>query len=197
MSQRTMFRARWMRGVLAALIVVMVLPSAEVVAEADRFPCATDEQRTRDQQQPAQEDLGTEIGQVAPDFRLPDMDGNEVSLTGVRGCVAIIEFWASWCPPCWQSAVHLGELSQRYEDRGLVVLGVSLDQSRDAIENFLKATGEPDITVLWGSFGAAREVAQKYGVQGIPQALVVDRDGVIRYMGHPALIDADTLAPLW
>jgi len=188
---------RVLSGALLALVVVAFLSSVQVAAGTERFPCAKEDERSAASPEPAQKEIGTETGQFAPDFTLPDLDGDELSLAELRGCVLIIEFWASWCPPCWQSAVHLDELSQRYEDEGLVVIGISLDQSLGAIEGFLEATGEPDITVLWGSYSAAVEVAEEYGVRGIPQALVVDREGVIRYSGHPGLITSDTLAPVW
>ncbi|MFO8034005.1 MAG: TlpA disulfide reductase family protein [Candidatus Bipolaricaulota bacterium] len=182
-------------ALLAAAIVSPV--SVEGVAETERFPCMTEDELSERTREPDAESEGTEVGDVARDFTLANLDGEAVSLSQLQGCVVVIEFWASWCPPCWDSAVHLEKLRREHEERGLVVIGISLDRTRDAIDRFLEATGEPGITVLWGSLAEARQVAETYGVSAIPHALVIDRENVIRFVGHPVRITDELLAPFW
>lgn len=140
---------------------------------------------------------GAVQGTRAQDFTLPDLSGEPVSLSDLRGCVVAIEFWASWCIPCWTSVGHLDALSRRHEDRGFVVLGISLDRSLEGIQAFLEGTGHPEIRVLWGSYAEAQRVARVYEIRAIPRTLVIDRSGVIRYAGHPGRITDELLAPLW
>ncbi len=140
---------------------------------------------------------GAVQGTRAQDFTLRDLSGEPVSLSELRGCVVTIEFWASWCIPCWTSVGHLDALSRRHEERGFVVLGVSLDRSQKGIRTFLEGTGNPEIRVLWGSYAEAQRVARAYEIHAIPRALVIDRLGVIRYVGHPGRITDELLAPLW
>ncbi len=189
------------RGVVVAGFVLLGTLTAVVLSGAavDRLPsaCADREVRAAESSEPVQAAVGVEPGKVAQEFTLPDLDEQPLSLSELRGCVVVIEFWASWCPPCWESARHLDELRQRHEGRGLVVVGVSLDYSRAAIDRFLQEVGDPGMVVLWGSLAEARGVAEKYEVRAIPRALVIDRRGVIRFVGHPARITDSLLEPLW
>ncbi len=185
-------RPALLRVALMVCVLLLILNGATVLASDSRCPLDREARPA-----PSSDlDVGVERGEVAEDFTLPDLDGQEVSLSEWRGCVVIVEFWASWCPPCLASARHLDALQERYEDRGLVVLGVSLDSTRSSIDRFLEAVGDVGI-VLWGSASRARAIADLYRVEAIPRAVVVDREGIIRYVGHPAYITESLLAPLW
>lgn len=67
------------------------------------------------------------VGQIAPDLSLRDLSGRMVSLEEHRGSVTLLDFWATWCPPCRMSIPELVQLQEKYRDRGLVILGISLD----------------------------------------------------------------------
>ncbi|RLB07239.1 MAG: hypothetical protein DRG50_03440 [Deltaproteobacteria bacterium] len=69
------------------------------------------------------------IGTPAADFLLKDLRGEEIALSQFRGKAVIIDFWATWCPPCRASIPHLRDIYRRYKGRGLVVLGIILEQS--------------------------------------------------------------------
>ncbi|HUI45873.1 MAG TPA: TlpA disulfide reductase family protein [Nitrospirota bacterium] len=120
-------------------------------------------------------------GNVAADFVLQDMNGNNVRLSDYRGKVVLLEFWATWCPPCRASIPGIEKLYNAYKDKGLVVLAVSLDEGGwDAVKSFISSNGMT-YTVLKGN----DDVSDSYQVRTIPMMLVVDKDGRIskRYLG--------------
>jgi thiol-disulfide isomerase/thioredoxin len=129
--------------------------------------------------------VGTQIGNLAPEFTLKDLQGESVSLSDFRGEIVLLDFWASWCPPCRYSMPHLDELRERYRTEGLVVVAISLDQNMEDISAFLEENGYSDMVVLWESQKAAQAVKTLYGVSGIPHTFVIDRQGIIRYSDHP------------
>ena len=68
-----------------------------------------------------------DTGGVAPDFSLEDLSGKEISLQGARGSVVLLDFWATWCPPCLSSIPELVDIQSKYRERGLVIIGASVD----------------------------------------------------------------------
>jgi peroxiredoxin len=120
-------------------------------------------------------------GQQAPDFTLPDMDGNYVTLSELIGDGPIyINFWATWCGPCKKELPELIELYHEYKDRGFKVLAITTDGSRTAgkVKAFVKDRGM-DFTILMDS---NQEVfSRKYKGRGIPYGFLIDNDGKIIY----------------
>lgn len=110
----------------------------------------------------------------AADFTLSALDGETITLSELKGKVVLVDFWATWCPPCKNSIPHLIELYEKYKDRGFIVLGISLED-REKLEKFV---AEYNITypILLGT----RDIAQTYGVQAIPKSIFIDRKGTIR-----------------
>ena len=131
----------------------------------------------------------------APDFTLENLDGEVVSLASLRGHVVILDFWASWCSPCRKTFPALHALGEEYADHGLSLLVVSMDRSAEAARDYLTEHGFPTGNVVWGSLAAARDVKAKFGVIGIPHTFVIDRDGVIRFSGHPQRLNKSTVEP--
>jgi peroxiredoxin len=120
-------------------------------------------------------------GNVAADFTLPDMNGKNVRLSDYRGKVVLLEFWATWCPPCRASIPGIEKLFKAYKDKGLVILAVSLDEGGwDSVKSFISSNGMT-YTVLKGN----DDVSASYQVRTIPMMLIVDKDGRIskRYLG--------------
>jgi peroxiredoxin len=117
----------------------------------------------------------THIGNAAPDFTVQDSD-HKVSLHDLRGQVVVLNFWATWCPPCVEETQSMIAMSQRLKDKGVTVLGVSIDEDANAYHNFLKQQGVDFLTV--------RDPAQKaptlYGTTGWPETFIIDRQGVVR-----------------
>ncbi len=125
-----------------------------------------------------------EIGQRAPELRLPLAGGGDVDLAQYRGQVVLLNFWATWCAPCREEMPELEQLYREHKSKdGLVVLAVSVDESRAArdIPEFLKE-GHPSVGAY--TFPVAldekQEVLKQYKLQGVPQSYFIDAAGVIR-----------------
>jgi peroxiredoxin len=117
----------------------------------------------------------------APDFTLEDLRGNSVTLSDYRGKVVLLDFWATWCPPCRRSIPEMVDLQERYGEEGLVILGVSLDDPARASDEFLrefKDANRMNYTVLRGNQAV---VADYFGDErfSIPTLFVVNRQGRI------------------
>ncbi len=127
------------------------------------------------------EKAGKSAGSLADDFTLQDLNGTDVTLSSMKGKVVLLEFWATWCPPCRASIPGIERLYEKYKDKGVVVLAVSMDDGGwDAVQSFVKEYGMK-YTVLKGNDA----VSEKYQVRSIPMLLVVDKEGKIvkRYLG--------------
>jgi len=130
---------------------------------------------------------------LAPDFSLMSLDGEEIHLSQFRGSVVVLDFWATWCAPCIRSFPDLHDLVAQVEDRGVVLLVVSLDKSEARARDYLVEQGYPTDHVLWESLDAARAVKESFGVVGIPRTFVIDREGYIQYSGKPTNLTEDEL----
>lgn len=117
----------------------------------------------------------TGVGATVPDFTLPDARGRAVSLSDYRGQVVVLDFWASWCPPCRAAIPAMDRLHTRYRDRGVVVLGINVNDNKDPGE-FMLSMGASYPTLLRGE-----AVADDFRVRGIPTIIVVGVDGKVLY----------------
>ncbi len=116
------------------------------------------------------------VAKAAPALSRPDLDGNTVDLSKYEGKVVLVDFWATWCPPCRRSIPHLIDLHNKYADQGFSVVGVSLDTKPPAeVAKFVSNFGIP-YPVVMGDQQLARQ--WKLG-NSIPAAYLVDRDGKI------------------
>jgi peroxiredoxin len=113
----------------------------------------------------------------APAWTLKDVDGKPVSLSQFKGKVVILDFWATWCPPCRTEIPGYIALQKKYGDDGLVVVGISVDTDGTApVKKFMKDFGMNYTVVM-----ANDTVQDAYGpLQGYPTTFIIDRDGVIR-----------------
>jgi len=113
---------------------------------------------------------------MAPNFTITDFDGTTVTLSELRGQVVIINFWASWCPPCREEAAYLEATWRKYEGRGVLFVGVDwVDTEKEA----LAYIDEFDITYLNGPDIGTR-IAQDYNIQGVPETFYVAKNGELR-----------------
>lgn len=119
-----------------------------------------------------------QIGCAAPDFALPDTAGVQVSLSSFKGKYVLLDFWASWCPPCRKENPNVVEAFQKFKDKNFTIVGISLDKSRDA---WLKAIRHDQLT--WTHLSDLKywdaAVPALYGIRAIPSNVLIDPEGII------------------
>jgi thiol-disulfide isomerase/thioredoxin len=109
----------------------------------------------------------------------------------LNGHPVLIEFWATWCPPCRASIAHLNELDKKYRERGLEIVGITRED-KSAVERFRAGT-PMNYTV---ALDKDQALATEFQVQTIPQAWLLDKDGRVVWSGHPMELDEQTIASL-
>lgn len=115
-----------------------------------------------------------EIGQKAPEFSLSDINGKTVSLSDFKGKVVILDFFASWCPPCKQEIPDFIELQKAYGDKGFAMIGVALENAREAKDFAVKALINYPVLV------DDEKVSNSYGpIRSIPTTFILDKAGKI------------------
>ena len=123
-------------------------------------------------------------GDKAPDFRLASLDGKAVSLTDLRkdpktgkNRAVVLDFWATWCPPCREETAHLQKLHEKYAEKGLVVVGISVDSDgKNAVKPFVQKNRLTYTQLL----DQKHEAARSYRVGPIPTTYFIGRDGKIK-----------------
>jgi peroxiredoxin len=120
-------------------------------------------------------EVGTEVGQIAPDFELERVDGGEAWLTDFRDHPVVLNFWATWCQPCRQELPQLVNAYDKNKDEGLVIIGLNLQEGRDLITPFAEDFGI-DFPILIDRDG---DVGDQYRLIGLPTTYFIDSNGVI------------------
>lgn len=116
----------------------------------------------------------TVAGKKAEDFAT-EIDGKPGRLSDLRGKVVVLNFWASWCPPCIEETPALNQLQKYIQSRNALVLGVSWDEDPNAYEKFLKDKG-----INFPTFrDPSRKIGLDYGTPSIPDTYIIDRHGII------------------
>ena len=125
---------------------------------------------------PANVAEGLEIGQRFPGFNEADVYGQVLNLAVHRGRVTMIDFWATWCPPCRGEVPNVVATYQKFNSEGFDIVGVSLDTDRDALVSFLQPHG-----MTWQQYfdGGDNKLAKQYHVDFIPMDYLLDRHGII------------------
>ncbi len=120
----------------------------------------------------------TDQGAKAPDFTLPDANGNQVTMSSVKGKIKIIDFWASWCGPCRLNNPALKKLYEEFHEKGLEIIGVSLDTSKSAWEKAIEKDGLGWINVS-SLKGWECETIRLYNVSGVPSLFILNENNNI------------------
>jgi peroxiredoxin len=113
------------------------------------------------------------IGDPAPDFKLPALGPGSLSLGDYRGQVVLVNFWATWCPPCVEETPGLQKFSEQMREQGVTVIGVSVDQNRRAVEEFVTHYGLSYPIAL----DSHQAVAGRFGTFKFPETYILDREG--------------------
>jgi len=122
------------------------------------------------------------MGKRAPDFTLKDLDDKIISLSSLKGNVVLINFWATWCPPCRAEMSSLNNLYKEYRNKGLSVIAVSTDRSISSVRDFL-SNKRVELPVLMDSDS---KVSRRFKVFSLPTSFLLDKNGVIvqKFLGE-------------
>ena len=157
--------------VLIALVVAIIFWPVEATATDSSVPTA---------QQDIEATTLIHAGDVAPDFTVEMLDGSHITLSNLRGKVVLVNFWATWCPPCRQEMSHLQkDVIDRFAGKDVVVLPISRGEKRETVEAFIEKMGYTFPIGLDGN----QSIYKKYASNYIPRSVVVGKDGKVVYVG--------------
>ncbi|MFO1450386.1 MAG: TlpA disulfide reductase family protein [Opitutaceae bacterium] len=135
----------------------------------------------REKEKPA----STAASTTAAPWRLKDLAGRDVTLSQFRGKVVVLDFWATWCPPCRREMPDYIALQKKYGERGLVIVGISLDaQGPGVVKTFTESLGVNYVIVMGDS-----DIAEAYQVEAMPTTFLIDREGHVRHRKVGSLQD--------
>jgi peroxiredoxin len=129
-----------------------------------------------------------ESGAKAPDWKLKDLQGKDVSSTDFKGKVVVIDFWATWCTPCRGEIPGYVELQKKYKDQGLVIVGLSVDQGGAGLVKKFVQEYKVNYPVVLADDGV---VSAFGGVEAIPTTFVLDRSGKVAHKKVGAVATED------
>ncbi len=124
----------------------------------------------------------------APAWQLKDVDGATVSSDQFKGKVVVLDFWATWCPPCREEIPGYIDLQRKYGKDGLAIVGVSLDRDGPAVVKRFMAAQKMNYQVVMGDDAIVDAFG---GVEAIPTTFIIDRSGMIRYRKVGAMPKAE------
>lgn len=117
------------------------------------------------------------VGQSLPDVTLVTLDGDTLELKALKGNILLIDFWATWCPPCRAEMPFFNELYEKYKDQGVMIIGINMDEPEPPVRRFLQKLG----IAYPVARGTSRKEGRAFGgILGLPTTIVVDAKGVIR-----------------
>ncbi len=131
----------------------------------------------------AGDEVGCQLGQLAPDFELTDLDGQTVHMSDLKGNVVIVDFWATWCKPCRMALPHFQELHREYGDRGLTIVAIAMDKRG---ENVVRPFVEKADLAFRVFLNDGRVDHDYCGIFSLPTTFVVGPDGRVarKYIGY-------------
>jgi peroxiredoxin len=159
------------------------------------------DEKNQHQQQIPEGDLAKEfaptnpqvnIGSPAPDFTMNDIDGKPFTLSSLKGKVIMIDFWATWCPPCVRSIPEAKNIWNTFKAKNFVLLGVSLDKDLDVWKKYVTEQQMSWIQVADGNFWD-NKAAITYGIGSIPSVWIVDQEGNIALKDVNPLSEGDVI----
>jgi peroxiredoxin/outer membrane lipoprotein-sorting protein len=133
------------------------------------------------------------VGKPAPDFTLDLLDGGKMTLSQHKGKdIVVLDFWATWCPPCIKSMPIMVETTGEFKDRNVVFYAVNKNQEKAVVERFMKRQKYKTTVAL----DTDNSVSSKYGVQSIPFSVIIGKDGLVKLVHKGALPDPKAMKQL-
>ncbi len=122
------------------------------------------------------------------DFSLPQVDGKPFDLKQFDGTIRIVDFWATWCPPCREAIPSLNDLYRKYKDKGVSIVGISVDENPKVLRAF-----DSEIHIEYHSLLTSKKAEEAFGgIVGLPTTFVLDRQGRV-YRSYAGEIEKSTL----
>jgi thiol-disulfide isomerase/thioredoxin len=122
------------------------------------------------------------------DFSLPQVDGKPFDLKQIDGTIRIVDFWATWCPPCREAIPSLNALYRKYKDKGVSIVGISVDENPKVLKAF-----DGEIHIEYQSLLTSKKAEEAFGgIVGLPTTFVLDRQGRI-YRSYIGEVERSTL----
>ena len=149
-------------------------PDTKLGKRADKILAGIEKQKAAKQIQ-----AGLATGADFPDFAEKDLNGQPLSVGGLKGKVVLVDFWATWCGPCRGELPNVIATYKKHHAEGFEIIGVSLDSERPALDEFLKKQDGMTWPQFYDGQGWGNKLAVKYGVESIPFAVLVGPDGKI------------------
>lgn len=165
--------------VAAIIVILLVLVDITVLKDQGMVENAGKVDKPKKEEELEELPVGIGIGNIAPSFTLKDLDGNEVSLGDYKGKKILLNFWASWCPPCRAEMPDMESFYQNYKDKGYVVIAVNAASTEKNSQDAPAFVKKNDLTfpVLVDEKGS---INARYNVMSLPTSYFIDSDGVIR-----------------
>ena len=132
---------------------------------------------------------GAQVGNLAPDFELDDLDGNPVRLSDLRGIPVMLNFWATWCGPCRSEMADIQRVYEEWAAEDLVLLTVNMGGTSSQVAEFFEAQ-QLSLPVLLDS---KQDVSGTYNIRYVPTTFFIDEDGVIQAVKVGAFPDQDSI----
>lgn len=159
---------------MISLILVVV---AFLLLKPEVFGLKGEEQK---EEQTIEATTIVKVGEVAPDFTVELSDGSSVTLSELKGKVVLLNFWATWCPPCREELTHVqSEIIDRFADKPFVMLPVSRGEAREVVDAFIAEKGY----AFKVGYDPEQAIYNKYATNYIPRNFIIDADGTIAFVG--------------
>ena len=142
------------------------------------YPDSEPAKRAKQQEEASKVRSGLVEGAKFPDFSEKDLEGKPLSVSGYKGKVVLVDFWATWCPPCRAELPNVIKTYEAHHKDGFDIIGISLDQDKQKLTSYIQ-----DKKMTWAQYfdgkGWQNKLSQKYGVESIPATYLLDRQGTI------------------
>jgi thiol-disulfide isomerase/thioredoxin len=172
------------------IAVIVIIMAVAIIAG-----CKKSETPATSQQTQTSTPVAVVEGAIAPDFTVQDLSGQEQKLSDLKGKVVLVNFWATWCPPCREEIPSMMKLNKAMAGKPFQLLAISIDEGgKKDIEAFFNKTGM-SLPAYIDSNGA---LGTLYGITGVPETIIVDKQGIVqkRVVGGIDWVGADALAYL-